>query len=79
MKHLIPGKTEVMIFFAMAILCTGIVATTSKVDVGLAFLSVPIFICSAVMGLHRNWKLAEVREQATATARQVSPSVEEVA
>jgi hypothetical protein len=78
MKHLIPGKTEVMIFFAMAVLCTGIVAAAPKLDVALAFLSVPLFITCAVMGLQRNWKLAEVREEATASSRQVS-SVEEVA
>jgi hypothetical protein len=79
MKHLIPGTTEVMVFFAMAVLCTGIVAAAPKLDVALAFLSVPLFITCAVMGLHRNWKLAEVREEATAVSRKVASSVEEVA
>ena len=72
MKHLLPGKTELMIFLTLAILCTGIVAISPKMDLGMAGLAVPIFISSAVMGLRRNWKLAEVREEAITRAESVA-------
>ena len=72
MKHLLPGKTELMIFLTMAVLCTGVVALTPKLDLGLAMLSVPVFIASAVMGLRRNWKLAEVTEEVPQTRSIVS-------
>ena len=47
MKHLLPGKVELMIFLSLAVLCTGIVAATRQVDIALAMLSVPLFITCA--------------------------------
>ncbi len=69
---------ELMIFLAMAVVCTGIVAAAPKIDLALALLSVPLFITCAVMGLMRNWKLAEVREESR-NVRAVNASREEVA
>ena len=79
MKHLLPGKVELMIFVSLAVLCTGVVAATPQVDIALALLSVPVFITCAVMGLHRNWKLAEVREESRRPVRTIQSSTEEVA
>jgi hypothetical protein len=67
MKNLLPGKNELVIFSVMALLCTAMVAISPKFDLGLAALSIPIFISAAVMGLRRNWRLAEIREQISTT------------
>ena len=56
MRHLLPSGVEVMIFAALAVLCTGIVSVfqVNTHDLGLAALGGPIFLVAAVMGLRRS-------------------------
>lgn len=53
MKRLLPGKTEVAILLALAVVAAGIVALTSVPDLALAAMSIPLFITAALMGLRR--------------------------
>ena len=53
-KKLLPGRTEVIIFLAAALICAGIVQYSQAVDVGMSLLSIPVFICAALMGMHRS-------------------------
>ena len=61
MKHLLPGKIELFILLTLAIISTAIVAAAPKHDLGLAGASIPLFIFAAVMGLRRNWRLADAK------------------
>jgi hypothetical protein len=64
MKHLLPGKIELAILFTLAIISTAIVAAAPKHDLGLAGAAIPLFIFAAVMGLRRNWRLADAKAEA---------------
>lgn len=60
MKSLLPNRTELAIFGAMAVLCTGIVGIGAiPQDLMFPLLSIPIFIVCAVMGLRRSPQWAE--------------------
>jgi hypothetical protein len=60
MKSLLPNRTELVIFGAMAVLCTGIVGVGSiPQDLMFPLLSIPVFIVCAVMGLRRSPQWAE--------------------
>ncbi|MGB7157830.1 MAG: hypothetical protein WBD40_07175 [Tepidisphaeraceae bacterium] len=55
MKSLLPGRTELAILAALAVLCAGIVGTEMiPHDLMLAMLAMPIFVIAAVMGLRRS-------------------------
>jgi len=54
MKKFLPGRTEVLIFLAAALICAGIVQTSEVYDLSLSLLSIPVFICAALMGMHRS-------------------------
>ena len=62
-KDLLPGKTELVIFLAVAAICAALVNLAPKLDLAMAALSVPIFIAAGLMGLRRNWQMAEVRRE----------------
>ena len=62
MKHLLPGKVELAILLTLAAISTCIVAAAPKHDLGLAGAAIPLFIFAAVMGLRRNWELADAEE-----------------
>ena len=62
MKHLLPGKVELVILVTLVIISTAVVAAAPKHDLGLAGVSIPVFIFAAVMGLRRNWQLADAEE-----------------
>ncbi|HEY1684946.1 MAG TPA: hypothetical protein VGG19_09295 [Tepidisphaeraceae bacterium] len=64
MKHLLPGKIELAILLTLAVISTLVVALAPKHDVGLAAAAIPVFIFAAVMGLKRNWRLAEAKAEA---------------
>ena len=58
MRRLIPSAPEIMIFVGLAVLCAAIaehMATAGNRDAGLSFMSAPLFVFAAVMGLRRNW------------------------
>jgi hypothetical protein len=52
MKHF-PGKVELIVLCTMAALCTLILSMVQARDTGLFFLALPLFLCSAFLGL---WK-----------------------
>ena len=61
MRHLLPSRVEIMIFAALAVLCTGIVSVfqVNAHDLGIAALGGPVFLVAAVMGLRRSpvWQM----------------------
>jgi hypothetical protein len=54
MWNRLPRPREFAVLFAMAVVCTAILAITKEYHAGLAILSGPVFIVSAVMGLNRH-------------------------
>jgi hypothetical protein len=54
MWNRLPRPREFAVLFAMAVVCTVILAITKEYHAGLAILSGPVFIVSAVMGLNRH-------------------------
>ena len=66
MWNRLPRPREFAVLLAMAVVCTIILAITKEYHAGLAILSGPVFIVSAVMGLNRHAALnkASVREDA---------------
>jgi hypothetical protein len=63
MKKHLPGKVELALLLAMIGICALLVMLTPKFEIGMAVLSVPISIAAGLMGLRRNWKLQEVRQE----------------
>lgn len=60
MRTLLPGRTELAIFGALAVVCTGIMgAGAIPHDLMLPLLSMPVFVFAAVMGLRRSPQWAE--------------------
>jgi hypothetical protein len=60
MRSLLPSRTELAIFGAIAVLCTGIIGAGSiPHDLMLPLLSIPVFVVAAVMGLRRSPQWAE--------------------
>jgi len=57
MKRLLPDRTEIMIFAAMAVVCSVIVACLPARDLGLSALAMPLFVTAAMMGVRRNGQL----------------------
>ena len=66
MKNLLPDRVELAMLGAMALAAALIVGNGPAVDLWTATLAVPLFIASAVMGLRRNWRLAEAAAEAPA-------------
>jgi hypothetical protein len=58
MRKLLPGWNEILIFAAMAVVCTAIVQFMPAPDLGLAMMAFPVFVISAVIGL---WKSGRLR------------------
>lgn len=56
MKRLLPGRVELAVLTALALLCTLIAGLFEQRDAALALAAVPLFITAAVMGLRRNWQ-----------------------
>ena len=57
MWNRLPRPREFAVLFAMAVVCTVILAVTKEYQAGLAILSGPVFLVSAVMGLNRRMAL----------------------
>jgi hypothetical protein len=53
MRQNLPGRTDLAIFGVLALVCAAIVSNTSSYDVGLSLLSIPLFICAALLGMFR--------------------------
>jgi thiamine transporter ThiT len=69
MKHLLPDRVELSVLAALALVCALVVELGVNADYLLALLAIPLFITSAVMGLRRNWKLADAQQPARDDAR----------
>lgn len=60
MRTLLPGRTELAIFGALAVVCAVIMGVgTIPHDLMLPLLSMPVFVIAAVMGLRRSPQWAE--------------------
>ena len=57
MWNRLPRPREFAVLFAMAVGCTVILAVTKEYQAGMAILSGPVFLVSAVMGLNRHSQL----------------------
>lgn len=58
MKWFLPGWNELAIFLGLAVLCAAVACCAPALDLGLAMLSMPIFIAACLMGMHRTGKLS---------------------
>ncbi len=58
MKRLLPGRTEFAILISMAFVCSAVVACSAKFDIALSLVSMPLFLCAALMGMKRNGQLS---------------------
>ena len=56
-KHL-PGRVELALFAAMAVVCVAVVQLIGEPGAGVFFLTFPVFIFAAVLGL---WKSGRLR------------------
>jgi hypothetical protein len=56
-KHL-PGRDELAVFAVMAVVCVAVVQMIGETGAGLFFLTFPVFVFSAVLGL---WKSGRLR------------------
>ena len=56
MRRLLPSRTEVIIFAALAVVCTGVVSIFQQNahDLGFAALAAPVFLICACMGLRKS-------------------------
>lgn len=61
MKHLMPGRIELVILLTAAVTCTLVVAFSPVFDLTMAGVAVPLFLMSGLLGLRRNAKLAAIR------------------
>jgi hypothetical protein len=57
MKHLLPGRIELLVFAVAAVVLAGLSYSAKSTDVYLAGLSVPLFIVCAILGMRRNERL----------------------
>lgn len=64
MKRFFPGRVELAVFAAMALLAGALVACSSQHDAMLFFVSLPILLVASLMGLRRNFMLRELERVA---------------
>ena len=57
LKHF-PGRTELLLFAVLAIICTTVVHAFAERGTGLFFVTFPVFVFAAVLGL---WKAGRLR------------------
>jgi hypothetical protein len=67
MKRLLPSRTELAFFAALAIVAAGVIeglisGGTLPRDLMMALLALPVFVTAAVMGLRRSPQWAPVEE-----------------
>lgn len=53
MKHYIPGRVELLVFFAMAVICAVIARLSPYPDYALGLLGMPVFLVAAFLGNRR--------------------------
>ena len=62
MKRLLPGRVELALFAAMALLAGALVAASDQRDAMLFFVSLPILLVALLLGLRRNLMLRQVEQ-----------------
>jgi hypothetical protein len=63
MRHYLPGRTEILVFAVLALVCAAVVATGGAHDAGLSIAAFPIFVFSAILGLWKHGRLRSVDEE----------------
>lgn len=51
MKRILPGRVEVLIFAAAAVVGAGVVSQAQSQDLVLSVMSIPLFLTAAVVGM----------------------------
>lgn len=62
MKRLLPGRVELSVLLALALVATLAASLMSRADVALFLVSMPLFFVATLMGLRRNGQLSARRE-----------------
>ena len=60
MRHLIPGRIDLILFVAMALACGMIVSLSTSHDYMLGVLAMPIFLFASLRGLRQNKLMVRV-------------------
>jgi hypothetical protein len=68
MKRYLPGRVELAMLAAMALVCTVVAGLIESRDVALAFLTVPVFFTASILGLRKNWRFQDLARQSTPDA-----------
>jgi hypothetical protein len=63
MRHLIPGRVDLILFVVMALACGMIVSLSASHDYMLGVLAMPIFLFAALRGLRQNKPMAPVEAE----------------
>ncbi len=58
MKRLLPGKVDVAILGTVAVLGAAVVGGSSKMDLGMAGLAIPIFFGASLLGMWKSGRLS---------------------
>jgi hypothetical protein len=64
MKHLIPGKFDILAFLVLALICGLLVQFSANRDYMLGILTVPIFLYASFRGVRQKRALAPVEVEA---------------
>ena len=62
MRNHLPGRTELLLFAAIAFLAATIVVLMKEHDTGLSLVSMPVFLTGAMLGLWRSGRLRPLDE-----------------
>ena len=65
MKRLLPDRTQLAIFAALAVVCAGVVSSTSARDIGLSLMSIPLFVACAILGMRRSGQWGDLGKTPT--------------
>ncbi len=64
MRRLLPSKAEILFFGAAAIICAVIASLVDAPEVGLAALSIPVFIAASLLGFQRYRNMLRIQTSA---------------
>jgi len=69
MKRFLPGRVELSVFVAMALVAGLLVAVSSQRDAMLFFVTMPVFLVASLLGWRRNVALRAVPVKSEAALR----------
>jgi hypothetical protein len=67
MRHLIPGRFDLILFVVMALACGMIVSLSASHDYMLGVLAMPIFLFAVLRGFRQNKALSSVEAEIQST------------